>query len=192
MIIRSCGRRSWLPPRFGTLAAAACVPPAQAPPAAATNVNAMPTKTILVPTDFSASAAAALAWAGEIARALDARIVLLYVVDFEVQWVPAGPAVVPTPVPAAVVRGARERAQTALDALAAKTPGVRRTVVRTGHTRDEILETADRLGAELIVMGTHSRTGVGHLFVGSVTEYVVRHAKIPVTTVRASGPGRAR
>ncbi len=152
----------------------------------------MPIKTILVPTDFSASANAALACAADLARALEARIVLLHVVDLEVQWVPAGPAVVPTPVPAAVVRGIRERAQTSLDALAAKTPGVRRTVVRAGHARDEILTAAEQAGADLIVMGTHGRRGVAHLFIGSVAEYVVRHAKIPVTTVRASGRGQAR
>lgn len=155
-------------------------------------MSVMPIKTILVPMDFSASANAALAVASEIAQAFEARIVLLYVVDFEVQWVPAGPAVVPTPVPAAVVRGTRERAQDALDALAAKTPGVRRTLVRAGHTRDEILTAADQAGADLIVMGTHGRRGVANLFVGSVAEYVVRHAEIPVTTVRASGRGRAR
>lgn len=152
----------------------------------------MPITTILVPTDFSASANAALDWAVGLAHAFEARIVLVHVVDLEVQWVPAGPAVVPTPAPAAVVRGVRERAQAALDALAAKTPSVRRTVVRTGHARDEILKAADQAGADLIVMGTHGRRGVAHLFIGSVAEYVVRHAVIPVTTVRASGRGRAR
>lgn len=152
----------------------------------------MPIKTILVPTDFSTSATAALAWADGVAREFEARIALLHVVDLEVQWVPAGPAVVPTPVPAAVARGIRERAQAALDALAAKTPSVQRTVVRAGHARDEILKAADQAGADLIVMGTHGRRGVAHLFIGSVAEYVVRHATIPVTTVRASGRGRAR
>lgn len=152
----------------------------------------MPIKTILVPTDFSASATAALAWADGLAHAFGARIVLVHVVDLEVQWVPAGPAVVPTPVPAAVARGVRERAQAALDALAGKTPSVQRTVVRTGHARDEILKAADQAGADIIVMGTHGRRGVAHLFIGSVAEYVVRHAAIPVTTVRATGRGRVR
>ncbi|HKX17473.1 MAG TPA: universal stress protein [bacterium] len=152
----------------------------------------MSVKTILVPTDFSACANMALGWADGLAHAFGARIVLVHVVDLEVQWVPAGPAVVPTPVPAAVVRGVRERAQAALDSLAAKTPSVQRTMVRVGHARDEILKAADQAGADLIVMGTHGRSGVAHLFVGSVAEYVVRHAAIPVTTVRASGRSRAR
>jgi len=42
------------------------------------------------------------------------------------------------------------------------------------------------------VMGTHGRRGVEHLFIGSVAEYVVRHARVPVMTVRAPRGGRAR
>ncbi|HEV2281932.1 MAG TPA: universal stress protein [bacterium] len=149
-------------------------------------------QTILVPTDFSDSANAALRWAADLAQALGARIVLLHVVDLEYQWIPAGPAVVPTPVPAVVARRIREQARAALDAIAAKTPAVRRGLVRDGHARDVILAAADELKADFIVMGTHGRRGVAHLFIGSVAEYVVRHARVPVMTVRASGRGRAR
>jgi nucleotide-binding universal stress UspA family protein len=152
----------------------------------------MPIQTILVPTDFSDSANAALRWAADLAQPLGARIVLLHVVDLEYQWIPAGPAVVPTPVPAVVVRRIREQARAALDALAAKTPAVRRGLVRDGHARDVILAAADELEADLIVMGTHGRRGVAHLFIGSVAEYVVRHARVPIMTVRAPGRGRAR
>jgi len=152
----------------------------------------MPIQTILVPTDFSNPAKAALRLAAELAEALQARIVLLHVVDLEFQWIPAGPAVVPAPVPAPVVRRIREQARASLDALAAKTPAVRRGLVRNGHARDGILAAADEITADLIVMGTHGRRGVAHLFVGSVAEYVVRHARIPVMTVRGSGRDRAR
>ncbi|MHB8732389.1 MAG: universal stress protein [bacterium] len=152
----------------------------------------MPIQTILVPTDFSSPANAALRLAAELAEALQARIVLLHVVDLEFQWIPAGPAVVPTPVPAPVVRRIREQARASLDALAAKTPAVRRGLVRNGHARDGILAAAGETTADLIVMGTHGRRGVAHLFVGSVAEYVVRHARIPVMTVRGSGRDRAR
>jgi nucleotide-binding universal stress UspA family protein len=154
--------------------------------------ESMPIQTILVPTDFSRSAGAALRLAADLAGALGARIVLLHVVDLEFQWIPAGPAVVPTPVPAAVVRRIREQARATLDALAEKTPAVRRALVRTGHARDEILAAADETEADLIVMGTHGRRGVAHLFIGSVAEYVVRHARVPVMTVRRPGRGRAR
>lgn len=158
----------------------------------ATNVSPMRIHTILVPTDFSESANAALGWAADLARAFGARIVLLHVVDLEYQWVPAGPAAVPAPVPAAVGRRIRDQAGASLDALAAKTPGVGRRLLRNGHARDVILSAADAVNANVIVMGTHGRRGVAHLFIGSVAEYVVRHARVPVMTVRASGRGRAR
>lgn len=144
-------------------------------------------QTILVPTDFSDSANAALGWAESLARAFEAQIVLLHVVDLEYQWIPAGPAVVPSPVPAAVARRVREQARVSLDALAAKTAGVRRGLLRSGHARDVILAAADEVKADVIVMGTHGRRGVEHLFIGSVAEYVVRHARAPVMTVRAPG-----
>jgi universal stress protein A len=152
----------------------------------------MPIRTILVPTDFSDSANAALAWANEIARAFDAQIVLLHVVDLQYQLMPSGLLVVPTPIPSEIVRRAQAQARSTLDALAAKIPAVSRRLVRRGHARDVTLEVADDVKADVIVMGTHGRRGVEHLFVGSVAEYVVRNARLPVTTVRAPRRGRSR
>jgi nucleotide-binding universal stress UspA family protein len=148
----------------------------------------MPIRTILVPTDFSDSANAALERANEIAEAFDARIVLLHVVDLHYQLMPSGLLVVPTPIPGNVMRRAEERARAALDALAAKMPRVGRRLVRRGHARDVTLAVAAAIKADLILMGTHGRRGVEHLFIGSVAEYVVRNARVPVTTVRAPAP----
>lgn len=52
-----------------------------------------------------------------------------------------------------------------------------------GHPTKDILKTAEIWEADLIVMGTHGRTGLMHLLVGSVAEYIVRHSKIPVMVV---------
>jgi len=52
-----------------------------------------------------------------------------------------------------------------------------------GHPTKDILKTAEIWEADLIVMGTHGRTGLLHLLVGSVAEYIVRHSKIPVMVV---------
>ncbi|HEU0226991.1 MAG TPA: universal stress protein [Arachidicoccus soli] len=52
-----------------------------------------------------------------------------------------------------------------------------------GFPKDEILNTAKEWRADLIVMGTHGRTGLAHFFMGSIAEYVVRHATIPVMVV---------
>jgi universal stress protein A len=150
----------------------------------------MPIRTILVPTDFSDSAGAALECANGIAKAFDAKIVLLHVVDLHAQWVPTGVLVVPAPVPGSLVRRTQQQARASLEATAAKIPAVSRTLVRKGHARDVILAVAGEIEADMIVMGTHGRRGVEHLFVGSVAEYVVRNARVPVTTVR--GPRRPK
>ena len=57
-------------------------------------------------------------------------------------------------------------------------------VVVAQFTGEAILEAARRLGADLIVMGTHGRGGLRRVALGSVAEYVVRHADCPVVTVR--------
>ncbi len=57
-------------------------------------------------------------------------------------------------------------------------------VVVAQFTGEAILDAARRLGADLIVMGTHGRGGLRRVALGSVAEYVVRHADCPVVTVR--------
>ena len=52
-----------------------------------------------------------------------------------------------------------------------------------GHPLEDILKTAESFEADLIVIGTHGRTGLQHLLMGSVAESVVRHSKIPVMVV---------
>ncbi|MEZ4390622.1 MAG: universal stress protein [Polyangiales bacterium] len=53
-----------------------------------------------------------------------------------------------------------------------------------GHPAATILEVATREGADMIVMGTHGRTGLARAMMGSVAEEIVRHADVPVVTVR--------
>ena len=52
------------------------------------------------------------------------------------------------------------------------------------HKRQAIIETAEAMGTDIIVMGTHGRGGVAHFIMGSVAEHVVRTALCPVFTVR--------
>jgi nucleotide-binding universal stress UspA family protein len=59
--------------------------------------------------------------------------------------------------------------------------------VRDGDTFQEILGAAKELESDVIVMGTHGRTGLAHLLIGSVAEKVVRKSPIPVMTVRGEG-----
>jgi nucleotide-binding universal stress UspA family protein len=58
------------------------------------------------------------------------------------------------------------------------------TTLREGDPATEIIDYADEIDADLIVAGTHGRTGVGRRVIGSVAERLVRHADCPVMTVR--------
>ncbi len=66
------------------------------------------------------------------------------------------------------------------------------TLVISGDPAEQILNTARGSDIDLIVMGTHGRTGLGHLVLGSVAERVVRESPIPVLTAHASAPSEGR
>ncbi|MBE7545902.1 MAG: universal stress protein [Planctomycetia bacterium] len=57
-------------------------------------------------------------------------------------------------------------------------------LMRAGDTCEGILKAARDIGIDLIVMGTHGRTGISHMFIGSVAEKVIRNAPCPVLCIR--------
>jgi nucleotide-binding universal stress UspA family protein len=61
-----------------------------------------------------------------------------------------------------------------------------KTTVRSGDPRVEILREAERRRADLVVLGTHGRTGVSHALLGSVAEWIVRRAERDVLVARAA------
>lgn len=87
---------------------------------------------------------------------------------------------------AAARRFAKRRLAAALARVKRERVRVKAIVVE-GLPPREILRSARRTRADLIVMGTHGRTGVSRLFLGSVAERVVRESRCPVLTVRAHG-----
>lgn len=60
--------------------------------------------------------------------------------------------------------------------------------LREGDAAAEILQVADEVGADLIVLGTHGRTGLGRVLMGSVAEAVLRRARCPVLTLKSPLP----
>ena len=82
-----------------------------------------------------------------------------------------------------LVKEAERRMLGTLESLAAT--GVQATgEVLIGGPSHVIIEQATKVNADLIVMGTHGRTGITHLLIGSVAERVIRHAPCPVFVVR--------
>jgi nucleotide-binding universal stress UspA family protein len=142
---------------------------------------------ILVPSDFGETALHALRYASELARGLDARLILLY----------ADPFVPPIDY-SATAGGWDEESfeyakvcaeeQLRIDAGANIDPAVSYdVVVRVASPLAGILDQAAESFAGLIVMGTHGRSGVKRLIIGSVAEAVMRHAEVPVIAVPPRG-----
>jgi nucleotide-binding universal stress UspA family protein len=144
---------------------------------------------ILVPTDFSETADAALQYAKVLAGQLGASLHLLHVFSNPYQAAAYAPEVY-APLPPSMreraIEEARERLQTQLNSGEEERFGGTRAIV-TGLTAPQIVKYADENAIDLIVMGTHGRRGVAHLLLGSVAEHVVRIAACPVLTVRDPG-----
>lgn len=77
----------------------------------------------------------------------------------------------------------REAAHKCMAELKALIPNAQ-TVVREASPPLAIVDAALEMNCQMIVMGTHGRSGVKHLLLGSVAEHVVRNSKVPVLTVR--------
>lgn len=137
----------------------------------------LPIHTILHPTDFSDRSAHALHLAAALARDYHARLVILHVIVRPVLMY--GEGVIP-PDPEELLSEAREH----LDQLVIHDEAIpveRR--IEEGEAAAVILQEATELGADLIVMGSHGRTGLGRVLMGSTAEQVSRRATCPVLTL---------
>lgn len=136
---------------------------------------------ILVPIDFSDLSRAALNYAATIARATGAELLIVHVREMGTIYDWGG----------GFYYGAAEpepgTMRKALEAVFPDDPEVRfRHRLLDGEAASTIIAAAAAEQAELIVMATHGRTGLGHLLMGSVAEAVVRGASCPVLTLRPS------
>jgi nucleotide-binding universal stress UspA family protein len=140
---------------------------------------------ILVPTDFSKHSENALLYAVAFAEKFDAELHLLHVVQDLALFVPDTVAGTPPIVPPVDQLTASVRE--ALDRVIREHGLERLRVcpeVREGTPFYEIIRCARDKDIDLIVMGTHGRSGLAHVLLGSVSEKVVRKAPCPVLTVR--------
>jgi len=145
----------------------------------------MQLQTILVPCDFSEYAELAFQWALGLAESWKARVVLLHAVPGFSAF--AYPESVYLPdlakLEAEEVSGAEKR----LQEFAAKkgmNPATIETCVVMSDPFQAICQVAEKEHSDLIIMGSHGRTGLAHMLLGSVAERVVRHAPCPVLVVR--------
>jgi nucleotide-binding universal stress UspA family protein len=146
---------------------------------------------ILVPTDFSEGATIAMHEALDLARLMGAEVTLLYVYQLPTYVLPDGSAVIVTATAHAELitsmdRNLREAVE---EANVWEVPVASAT--REGATADQIVAFAREGQFDMVVMGTHGRTGLKHMFLGSVAEKVVRMSTVPVLTIRQPRDGRA-
>ena len=144
----------------------------------------IPIQHILVPTDFSEPARAALTLATTFAREFHSRLFLLHVVP-EPYAYPWGTELSTLPMND-ILAETEEASRQQLSKLAAESglPADRVTVrAIVGTPVDEVLSVIASEKIDLVVLGTHGRGLVGHLLLGSVAERVVRRSPVPVLTV---------
>ena len=140
----------------------------------------LPIKTILHPTDFSAPSEYAFQVSCSLARDYGAKLVVLHV-DMP-------PVTIGEVISYMEPEEYKEKLWAEFHRLEASEPAIRDLRVETklveGNPAKEILKAARDIKPELIVMGTHGRTGLGRLLMGSVAEEVVRRSPFPVLTVK--------
>jgi len=146
-----------------------------------------PFRHILVPTDFSRCSDVALELAARLAHDHHATLELVHVID--VADLPLDAMIHPPshPTGISIADHTRALADRELANRLARLPvpvQERRAATVYGSPHRAVLEHAARVGADLVIMGTHGRTGLAHLLVGSVAEKVVRHSPVPVLTIR--------
>jgi len=141
----------------------------------------MKLRSIVCGVDFSSGSRTALRAAVDVARANDSELTVLFSED---------PILAAAAKAAGDPRATRASTSAALARFIARTtrnvpPGRLRTVVTEGTPADQILETAGRQHADLIVLGTRGAGNVARMLLGSTTERVLRDARVPVLAVPA-------
>jgi nucleotide-binding universal stress UspA family protein len=139
----------------------------------------LPIRVILHPTDFSVASEHARQMAYELARDYGARLLFLHSVEPPVYYGELG-------VNYTASDGFRELARERVDELVEPGSQVQvETIVADGEPGEEILRVAKERQADLLVIGSHGRTGLGRVLMGSVAEEVARKSPCPVLIVRA-------
>jgi nucleotide-binding universal stress UspA family protein len=141
---------------------------------------------ILVPVDFSENTPAILDWAAHLAAEHGSKVTLLHAYHLPVEFQQLEGAYLPPD----FWQSVRTEAETSLRRYAEELERKQirvETAVCEGYAATVIVEEAATRRADLIVIGTHGRSGLKHLLLGSIAERVVQKAPCPVLTVKAAG-----
>ncbi len=141
---------------------------------------------ILCAVDFSDPSARALQYALALAERLGAQVDVIHVYQFPNYAVEDGAVELPPYVQQDLAIRLRERLEQFVKEKAGEGSKTSTHLVE-GIPYLEIVAAAKEHQADLVVVGTHGRTGLSHMFLGSVAERVVRSSEVPVLTMRSAG-----
>jgi nucleotide-binding universal stress UspA family protein len=153
--------------------------------------RAIAVKNVLFATDFSATSEAALPYATAICRRFGSTLHLAHVLsDASLLMMTGGVDYVSM---STIYEDAHTEAGVKLDQISTRLEGIKhRSYVRHGQVWKSLAGIVDENQIDLIVVGTHGRSGLGKLLLGSVAEDILRHAPCPVLTVGPRVSGRAK
>lgn len=132
--------------------------------------------------EFSVQAANA---ANGLAKTLNAHVAIITVIDPALVAIGADTVVYPIEQMGELKEAAEKLIATVKGRLDASV--TTDDFIAEGKPSDEIVFVANKWGADLIIIGTHGRTGLKHLIMGSVAENVIRHSKVPVLVIPSKG-----
>lgn len=141
-------------------------------------------KRIVVGTDFTPPSEAALEYAINLARALGASVHVVNAFELPLMGVPDGTLGISPDFVAKILEDAERSLEVVARAHRREDTGVAlSTSVEQADARVGVITAAERLNADLIVIGTHGRRGLSRALIGSVAEAIVRRSTIPVLTI---------
>ena len=156
-----------------------------------TQTTALSVKNVLFATDFSAASEAALPYATAICRRFGSALHIAHVLsDASILMMTGGVDYVSM---STIYEDAHTEAREKLDQISGRLEAIpHRCYVRHGQVWENLAGIVEEEKIDLIVVGTHGRTGLGKLLLGSVAENILRHAPCPVLTVGPKVSGRAK
>lgn len=150
----------------------------------------MPFQSILVPVDYSPNSRAALAVAVELARKFSASLQLVHVWDrptYLTEALMVGHGTGQRPLMELIEQNAEQDMLTFLQEVGLPADVSYGHRLLSGEPASELIREIETGGYDLVVMGTHGRSGLSRLLLGSIAEKVVRYAPIAVLTIPRKG-----
>ena len=138
---------------------------------------------VFIAVDLSEQSAAIINKGIEFAKKMDATVVIASIIPIYIDYLQSQMALIPTQWDE-IYNVQKEQAMNELKNIQSKHAGLEMELIaEVGNPKMDVIEKANEVKANYIVVGTHGRTGLTHTVMGSTAEYIVRHSTVPVLVV---------